>query len=215
MTLEDWAQREGPEQSADAVAGRIMEIGAEMPDASVMAFTPPPIRGLSTTGGVEGYVQVRGGRTTAEIKAISDRFVEAANQRPELRNVRVTLDTGIPKYEASVDRQKAEAVGGPVDQVFTTMQSTFGSLYVNDFTLLGRNWQVNLQSEGEFRSHPEDLRRVFVRSTYGEMIPVSSLVNLERGAGADILNRFNLYPSAKLLADPGPGYTTGDALLAL
>ncbi|WP_417546917.1 efflux RND transporter permease subunit [Marinobacter segnicrescens] len=215
VTLEDWSKREGPGQSADAVAGKIMGIGAGMPDARVMAFTPPPIRGLSTTGGVEGYVQVRGGRTTAELKSIADRFSQAANQRPELQNVRVTLDTGIPKYEATVDREKAQAAGVPVDQVFITMQSTFGSLYVNDFTLLGRNWQVNLQSEGEFRSHPEDLRRVFVRSQYGEMIPVSSLVDLERSAGADILNRFNLYPSAKLLADPGPGYTTGDALQAL
>ncbi|MGM0569806.1 MAG: efflux RND transporter permease subunit [Pseudomonadota bacterium] len=215
VTLEDWSEREGPGQSADAVAGKIMGIGAGMPDAQVMAFTPPPIQGLSTTGGVEGYVQVRGGRTTAELKEISDQFAQAANQRPELQNVRVTLDTGIPKYEASVDREKAQAAGVPVDQVFTTMQSTFGSLYVNDFTLLGRNWQVNLQSEGEFRSHPDDLRRVFVRSEYGEMIPVSSLVDLERNAGADILNRFNLYPSAKLLADPGPGFTTGDALQAL
>lgn len=215
VTLEDWSEREGPGQSADAVAGKIMGIGAGMPDARVMAFTPPPIQGLSTTGGVEGYVQVRGGRTTAELKAIADQFAQAANQRPELQNVRVTLDTGIPKYEASVDREKAQAAGVPVDQVFTTMQSTFGSLYVNDFTLLGRNWQVNLQSEGEFRSHPEDLRRVFVRSEYGEMIPVSSLVDLERSAGADILNRFNLYPSAKLLAEPGPGFTTGDALQAL
>ncbi|MCK7544511.1 multidrug efflux RND transporter permease subunit [Marinobacter bryozoorum] len=215
VTLEDWSEREGPGQSADAVAGKIMGIGAGMPDARVMAFTPPPIQGLSTTGGVEGYVQVRGGRTTAELKAIADQFAQAANQRPELQNVRVTLDTGIPKYEASVDREKSQAAGVPVDQVFTTMQSTFGSLYVNDFTLLGRNWQVNLQSEGEFRSHPEDLRRVFVRSQYGEMIPVSSLVDLERSAGADILNRFNLYPSAKLLAEPGPGFTTGDALQAL
>ncbi|WP_372957446.1 efflux RND transporter permease subunit [Marinobacter sp.] len=215
VTLEDWSEREGPGQSADAVAGKIMGIGAGMPDAQVMAFTPPPIQGLSTTGGVEGYVQVRGGRTTAELKEISDQFAQAANQRPELQNVRVTLDTGIPKYEASVDREKAQAAGVPVDQVFTTMQSTFGSLYVNDFTLLGRNWQVNLQSEGEFRSHPDDLRRVFVRSENGEMIPVSSLVDLERNAGADILNRFNLYPSAKLLADPGPGFTTGDALQAL
>lgn len=215
VTLEDWSERTEPGQSASEIAGKIMGIGAGLPDAFVMAFVPPPIQGLSTTGGVEGYVQVRGGRTTAELKAIADKFVQAANERPELQNVRVTLDTSIPRYDATVDREKAQAAGVPVDQIFTTMQSTFGSLYVNDFTLLGRNWQVNLQSEGEFRSHPDDLRRVFVRSQYGEMIPVSSLVNLERSAGADILNRFNLYPSAKLLADPGPGYTTGDAMEAL
>ncbi|MCK0105191.1 multidrug efflux RND transporter permease subunit [Marinobacter sp. S0848L] len=215
VTLEDWAEREGEGQGAADIAKKIMGIGFGMPEAFVIAFTPPPIQGLSTTGGVEGYIQARGGRTPAEIKAISDKFTQAANARPELTNVRVTLDTGIPRYKANVDREKAQAAGVPIDQIFTTMQSTFGGLYVNDFTLEGRNWQVNLQSEGEFRSHPGDLRKVFVRSNYGEMIPLSSLVELERTSGPDILNRFNVYPAAKLLADPGPGYTTGAALAAL
>lgn len=215
VTLEDWAEREGEGQGAADIANKIMGIGFGMPEAFVIAFTPPPIQGLSTTGGVEGYIQARGGRTPAEIKAMADRFTQAANQRPELTNVRVTLDTGIPRYQAIVDREKAQAAGVPVDQIFTTMQSTFGGLYVNDFTLQGRNWQVTLQSEGEFRSHPDDLRKVFVRSSYGEMIPLSSLVELERVSGPDILNRFNVYPAAKLLADPTPGHTTGEALTAL
>ncbi|MBJ6136748.1 efflux RND transporter permease subunit [Marinobacter litoralis] len=215
VTLEDWAEREGEGQGAADIAKKIMGIGFGMPEAFVIAFTPPPIQGLSTTGGVEGYIQARGGRTPAEIKAMADKFTQAANARPELTNVRVTLDTGIPRYKANVDREKAQAAGVPIDQIFTTMQSTFGGLYVNDFTLEGRNWQVNLQSEGEFRSHPGDLRKVFVRSNYGEMIPLSSLVELERTSGPDILNRFNVYPAAKLLADPGPGYTTGAALAAL
>ena len=215
VTLEDWAEREGEGQKAADIANKIMGIGFGMPEAFVIAFTPPPIQGLSTTGGVEGYIQARGGHTPAEIKAMADQFTQAANARPELQNVRVTLDTGIPRYKANVDREKAQAAGVPIDQIFTTMQSTFGGLYVNDFTLQGRNWQVNLQSEGEFRSHPDDLRRVFVRSNYGEMIPLSSLVELERVSGPDILNRFNVYPAAKLLADPSPGFTTGDALAAL
>jgi len=215
VTLEDWAEREGEGQAAADIAKKVMGIGFGMPEAFVIAFTPPPIQGLSTTGGVEGYIQARGGRTPAEIKAMADGFTQAANARPELTNVRVTLDTGIPKYRANVDREKAQAAGVPIDQIFTTMQSTFGGLYVNDFTLQGRNWQVNLQSEGEFRSHPDDLRKVFVRSNYGEMIPLSSLVELERTSGPDILNRFNVYPAAKLLADPTPGHTTGEALTAL
>lgn len=215
VTLEDWSERTGPGEDAASVAGKIMGLGAKIKEANVIAFTPPPIQGLSTTGGVEGYIQARGGRTPDEIKAMADRLTRAANERPELTNVRVTLDTGIPRYRASVDRQKAEASGVPIDQIFSTMQSTFGALYVNDFTLEGRNWQVNLQSEGEFRSQPDDLRKVFVRSEYNEMIPLSSLVTMERTSGPDILNRFNVYPAAKLLANPGPGYTTGDALAAL
>ncbi|KPQ02955.1 efflux RND transporter permease subunit [Marinobacter sp. HL-58] len=215
VTLEDWSERTGEGQDAASVAGKIMELGAGVKEADIVAFTPPPIQGLSTTGGVEGYIQARGGKSPDEIKAMADKLTAEANERPELQNVRVTLNTGVPRYEADVDRQKAEASGVPIDQIFSTMQSTFGALYVNDFTLEGRNWQVNLQSEGEFRSHPDDLRKVFVRSEYNEMIPLSSLVKLERSSGPDILNRFNVYPAAKLLADPAPGYTTGDALRVL
>src|SRR5690606_976817 len=115
----------------------------------------------------------------------------------------------------NVDREKAQAAGVPIDQIFTTMQSTFGGLYVNDFTLQGRNWQVTLQSEGEFRSHPDDLRKVFVRSNYGEMIPLSSLVELGWSRGPDILRLFEVCPASKRLAGPTPGHTTGAALPAL
>ena len=95
------------------------------------------------------------------------------------------------------------------------MQATFGSTYVNDFTYQGRLWQVNLQAEGEYRVSPENLRNVFVRANSGAMVPVSSLVTAERVSGADILNRFNLYVSAKIMADPAPGFTTGQAKDAL
>ncbi|MDF2095052.1 efflux RND transporter permease subunit [Aquibaculum arenosum] len=213
--LSDWSEREGPGQDAASMAGRVMGMGADIQEANVISFIPPPIMGLSLTGGVEGYLQVRGGATTAEIEAIAQRLVAAANERPELINVRTTLNTGIPRFAAEVDREKAKALGVPINEIFDAMQSTFGSLYVNDFTLSGRNWQVNLQSEGEFRSKPEDLRRVFVRSSYGDMLPLSSLVTLERTAGADINNRFNVFPAAKLLADPAPGYTSGEAKVVM
>jgi multidrug efflux pump len=213
--LADWDERSGPGQDAASLAGRIMGLGAEIREAQVIAFIPPPIMGLSLTGGVEGYLQVRGGATVEEIEATAQRLVAAANARPELANARTTLNTGIPRFHAEVDREKAKALGVPINQVFEAMQSTFGSLYVNDFTLAGRNWQVNLQSEGAFRSQPEDLRQVFVRSSFGELLPLSSLVRLERISGADINNRFNVNPSAKFLADPAPGHTTGEAKAAM
>ncbi|HSH26485.1 MAG TPA: efflux RND transporter permease subunit, partial [Wenzhouxiangella sp.] len=128
---------------------------------------------------------------------------------------RTTLDTSIPRYHADVDRDKALAAGVPIGQIFATMQATFGALYVNDFMLAGRNWRVNLQSEGEFRSQQQDLDKVFVRSNSGELIPLSSLVTLERSAGADVINRFNVNPAAKIMADAAPGYTTGQAKAAL
>ncbi len=213
--LSHWDERTEPGQSAQALAGRIMGIGTQIPSANVISFVPPPIMGLSLTGGVEGYLQVRGNATPERINALAGEITAAGNARPELVNVRTTLQTDIPRYSATVDREKARAAGVPVDQIFETMQSTFGSLYVNDFSLAGRNWQVNLQSEAEFRSHPEDLRRVFVRSTFGELVPLSSLIEMERQPGPDLINRFNIYTAAKLTAEPAPGYTTAQAKAAL
>lgn len=213
--LANWDERSRPDQHAAALAGRIMGIGAGIPEGLVIAFIPPPIMGLSLTGGVEGYLQVRGGASVQEIATMGQRLAAAANERPEVVNARTTLNTGIPRFNAVVDREKAKALGVPINQIFEAMQSTFGSLYVNDFTLAGRNWQVNLQSESSFRSQPEDLRRVFVRSQSGELLPLSSLVTLERTAGADLNNRFNVNPAAKFLADPAPGYTSGEAKAAI
>ncbi|TWI75359.1 HAE1 family hydrophobic/amphiphilic exporter-1/multidrug efflux pump [Desulfobotulus alkaliphilus] len=209
--LTDWREREEPGQHAQAVAGKIMGIGMGVPEANVFAFTPPPIQGLSLTGGVEGYLAVRGDITPGEIEALGQKLMAAANARPELMNARITLDTGIPRFHAEVDREKARAMGVPINHIFETMQSTFGSLYVNDFIFAGRNWQVNMQSEKDFRSQPEDLNKVFVRSSHGEMLPLSSLVTLERTSGADIINRFNLNTAARFMADPSPGYTSGQA----
>ena len=214
-SLSDWSRRSGEGQDAMSLTQRIMGMGMSMPEGMVIAFAPPPIQGMSLTGGVEGYLEVRGDSTTEEIFAMANGVMQAANDRPELANARTTLDISIPRYKADVDRDKALAAGVSVGQIFQTMQATFGSLYVNDFTLAGRNWQVNLQSEGEFRSKPEDLNKVFARSETGELIPLSSLIRLERTIGADVLNRFNVNTAAKIMADAAPGYTSGQAKLAL
>ena len=215
INLTEWRERTGPGQDAAAIAGRVMGMGMGIQEANVMAFVPPPIQGLSLTGGVEGYLQMRGDVSINEMEAIAQRFVAGANKRPELINVRTTLDTSIPRYQAEVDREKAKAMDVSIPQIFDALRSTFGALYVNDFSYNGRLWQVNLQSEAEFRMQPEDLNKVFVRSNPGEMIPISSLVTLERVRGADVLSRFNLYPAARVMAEPAPGRTSGQAKEAM
>ena len=213
--LTDWKDRTGPGQDAVSLTGRVMGMGAGISEAMIFAFTPPPIQGMSLTGGVEGYLEVRSDATPQEIEALAQRVVAAANERPELVGVRTTLDTSIPRYRAEVDREKARAAGVAINQIFETMQSTCGSVYVNDFTLAGRNWQVKLQSEADFRNRPEDLSKVFVRSAAGTMFPLSSLITLERVSGPDTINRFNVYRAAKIMGDPAPGFTTGQAKATL
>lgn len=213
--LENWSEREGDGQSAEALAGKVMGIGAGIPEASVMAFSPPPIQGISITGGFEAYLQSRGDSSIQELGARAQEIVAKANERPELTNVRSTLDTMIPKYHAEIDREKAYSQDVSVDAILQAMQSTFGSTYVNDFTLFGRNYQVNIQSEADFRSEADDIRKIFVRSRGGELVPVANLVTLERTQGPDMVERMNVFPAAKLLGDPAPGYSSGQAIAAM
>jgi hydrophobe/amphiphile efflux-1 (HAE1) family protein len=213
--LADWGERTAPGQDAASITGKIMGMGFGIEEANVFAFTPPPIQGLSLTGGVEGYLQSRGDVDATGLQSMSNRFRQAVADRPEIGSLQITFDANVPRYRAEVDRDQVRALGVPLNSVFQAMQATFGQLYVNDFTLLGRNWQVNLQAEGEFRSRPEDLRRVYVRAESGAMVPLSSLVRLERSADTDMIDRYNLFPSARILGEPAPGFTSGEAKVAL
>lgn len=216
VPLKDWSERTTKELDARNFTETVTQMGSEKTQRSamIMAFNPPPISGMSTTGGFEGFIQDRAAQGTLALAEISQRFVEAASQRPELEDVRTTFDANIPQYFVDLDRNKARALGVPVNEVFTAMQSTFGSFYVNDFTLFGRTYQVSMQAESDFRRKPEDLNQVFVRSAGGEMIPLSSLVTVRRVLGPDTFERFNVYPSAKVMGKPAPGYSSGLALQA-
>src|SRR5690606_35653174 len=206
ITLKDWSERKEPGQDSLSFVQNVLGIGAAIPEANVVAFSPPPITGMSSTGGFEVYVQSRLAAPPEVIEATTRKLVAAANERPELAGVRTTLDTQVPSFDMRVDRAKARALGVPINTVDEAMQSTFGSLYVNDFTLFGRNYQVNLQSEAPFRAGAEDLKQVFVRSNDGHMVPLSSLVEARRGRGPDLIERFNVFPAAKVMGNPAAGF---------
>ncbi len=215
VNMKNWSERTDPEDDTRALAGKFMGINATIPEAMVLAINPPPITGMSITGGFEGYLQSRTGQPAVQVAEVANRLVAAASERPELTGVQTTLTTNVPQYHIELDRAKARALNVPIDAVFTTMQSTFGNLYVNDFTLMGRIFRVTVQSEAEFRAKPEDLRHVFVRSTTGEMIPLDSLLTVERIIGPDLIERFNAFTAAKIMGGPAPGYSSGQALLAM
>ncbi|HET8791347.1 MAG TPA: multidrug efflux RND transporter permease subunit [Modicisalibacter sp.] len=212
VTLEDWSERD---ITAQQLVGKTFAIGSTMPDGQVIAFNPPPIQGLSTTGGFEGYLQSTEGASPQEIEATAQKVVAAANERPELTQVRTTINTQVPSYKATIDRDKARSMGIPLSEIYATMQSTFGRLYVNDFTLFGRNFQVNLQSEAQYRETPDDLNNIYVRADSGAMVPLSSVVSMERQQAPSIIQRFNLFPSAKIQGQAAPGYSSGQALDAM
>ncbi|MBD3777433.1 MAG: efflux RND transporter permease subunit, partial [Thiotrichales bacterium] len=206
VKLKHWDERQSPELHSQAIVGQLFGQFMAIPDAFSIPIGMPTIMGMSMTGGFEAYLQNRNGTGSQALSQVVDEFIAKASQRPELQQVRTTFSTKVPQYQAILDREKAQSMQVSAKEVFAAMQATFGSLYVNDFNLYGRTYKVNLQSEAAFREKPEDLSQVFVRADGGEMIPLSSLVKFERMTGADVVDRFNLFPAAKLMGEPAPGY---------
>jgi multidrug efflux pump len=215
VTLKDWSERKDPRQEAAALAASFGALNANFKDGVVIGFNPPPIQGMSTTGGFEMYLQDRTGGSLSSLADAANRVVQAAAKRPELQGVSTTFSTNVPQYRIDVDREKAKAIGIPITTIFDTMQSSFGSLYVNDFTLFGRTYRVNLSSEADFRETPDDLRHVFVRSDKGVMVPLNELVTVTRIVGPDTVDRFNIFPAAKILGSPSSGHSSGQAIAAM
>lgn len=215
IKLKPWDERKAPGQSAEALVGRLYGIAAGISQGLVLTFNLPPINGMSTTGGFEGYLQSRTGADAYELADAVGRVQAAAAKRPEIAYVQSTFNVNSPQLHIELDRERALAMGVDVDEVFSVMQATFGSYYVNDFNKLGRTFQVKLQSEGDYRRTPEDIGRVYVRSNSGDMIPLTALVTVQRTTGPEVMERFNIFPAAKIMGAPAPGYSSGQALSAM
>ncbi len=213
VPLKPWDERTGDDNlSPGAVVNSVFAAGAKAKDALFFAVEPPPIEGLSNVGGFEMYIQSRGRGSPQELAEVVQKFVQAASQRPELAGVMTTYSASVPQMRIELDREKAMTLGVPVPEVFDTLQSTFGALYVNDFNRSGRVYQVQLQSEPRFRAYPEDIRNVYVRAKSGELVPLTALASVREVKGPETVERFNVFTSAKILGGAAPGYSSGDAI---
>nr|WP_314181541.1 multidrug efflux RND transporter permease subunit [uncultured Campylobacter sp.] len=215
VKLKDWSQRKTPDSQADALTGPFNGMLWGSKESMSFVVNVPPIMGLSMTGGFEMYLQNKSGKSYSQIEADVKKVVAAAKARPDLTSVRSTLETNYRQFKIDVDRQKAQMFGVSESEIFSAIGSTFGSYYVNDFNLFGKSYRVYARGEEGFRNNPEDLRKIYVRSKGGEMIPLNSVATLTRILGPDIVDRFNLFPAAKIQGDPKPGYTSGDAIKAI
>ncbi|MEL3928453.1 multidrug efflux RND transporter permease subunit [Aeromonas enteropelogenes] len=216
VTLKDWKERQGEGQDSFSLAKTFQGLSLMgLADGFTATFNPPPITGMSTTGGLEGYLQNRG---TGDVHAFAgevQRLLDAAKERPEFASVTTTFRANVPQVFLDLDREKAKALGLPINAVFDTMQATFGQVYVNDFNQFGRTYRVQLQSEADYRAKKDDIRNVYVRSNTGEMIPLTSLVTVRDATGPELVERFNIFPAAKIMAQPAPGVSSGQAIKAL
>lgn len=212
VNMVPWAERE---LTAEQLVGKIMRLGAQIEGGSAMAFNMPPIMGLSTTGGFTGYLQSFEGASPDELYQASLKLMRAAGEHPQLARVFTTFNVNVPSFRAEIDQQKALSYGVSLESLNSTLSNTFGNGFVNFFSYRGRNFQVYLQNEDDYRKTPDDVANVYVRGGSGERIPLSEFVTLERKAAPAVVTRFGVYTGAQFQGGPAPGYSSGQAIQAM
>jgi HAE1 family hydrophobic/amphiphilic exporter-1/multidrug efflux pump len=185
---------------------------AGIKEGLVLAFPPPPILGLGNAGGFEFYIQNRGEGGAQRLAQVLGQFLERAGKDPRFMYVQTLWRSNVPQLYVDVDREKAKALGVPIDSLYSSLAATLGTFYVNDFNKFGRTWQVLMSAEPSYRQRPDSIGEIYVRSTRGEMIPLKSLANVQYSSGPDSLDRFNNLPAVKLLGQGAPGVSSGQAI---
>lgn len=215
VALKSFEERKGAADSGPAIAARLQKKFGAIQDAFIAIFPPPPVRGLGTTGGFKLYVQDRGGLGTDALYAATRELIAKASERPELAGLFSSYTVNVPQLFADVDRAKAKSLGVNLGALFETMQANLGSIYVNDFNRFGRTYQVVVQADAPFRDEASDIGLLRTRSAAGDMIPLSTLVQVREAYGPDRVMRYNGYPASDLSGVPAPGYSSGQAEKAL
>ncbi|PHJ56632.1 RND transporter [Nostoc linckia z18] len=215
-TLKPWDERSRPDQSVQAIIGRLQGKLLSIPEARVFPVNPPPIQGLGNFGGFVFQLQDRRGNSGLESLVQSmGQLLGRANQTPGLRAVFSTFAADTPQLLVEVDRNKAKSLQVPIDDIFSTLQTALGSQYVNDFNLQQRNYRVYIQADEQFRSNPKDIGKLYVRSQKNQMIPLSNLVKVTPTVGAQTINHYNLFRSIEINGSAAPGSSSGDAIKAM
>jgi multidrug efflux pump len=214
-TLKPFAERQNADQSGAAVAGQLNQAYGEIQDAFVVMFPPPPVAGLGTTGGFKLQLEDKASLGYEAMDAAVKAFMAKAYQTPELAGMFTSWQVNVPQLYADIDRTKARQLGVPVTEIFDTMQIYLGSLYVNDFNQFGRTYSVRAQADAPYRARAEDIGLLKVRSTSGEMIPLSALLNVDSTFGPERAMRYNGYLSADINGGPAPGFSSGQAQAAI
>ncbi|MDZ8236982.1 MAG: efflux RND transporter permease subunit [Nostoc sp. ChiQUE01a] len=214
--LKPWKERTEQSQSVYGILQRLNKKLSAITEARAIAVNAPPVRGLSTTGGFEFIIQDRTG--SAPIESLVDttqKFIAAANKKPVLQRVFTQFTADTPQFEIQVNRNQAKALNVEINDIFGALQSYLGSQYVNNFVQGQRQYRVYVQADGVYRSNPDDIGKLYVRSTTGAMVPLSSLVKVTPFVGPKTISHYNLYRSIKVQGAPAPGASSGEAIKAM
>jgi hydrophobe/amphiphile efflux-1 (HAE1) family protein len=214
-TLQPFADRTKAADSAQTEIARVFDAGQQIRTATVFPFNPPPVIGLGASGGFEYQLESFEGADPASMASVVQGLVAAANQDHRLARVFSTYGASAPSLYLDIDREKAQALGLTINDVFTTLQATLGSYFINNFNLFGRTWQVNLESEAANRRDVSDLWDIYIRNAKGAMVPLQSIASLRIVTGPQVITRYNNYRSVTVDGSAAPGVASGSSLAAM
>jgi HAE1 family hydrophobic/amphiphilic exporter-1 len=215
ISLKPWDERNTPQTEYFGLIAELNKRIATVTGGLGYVFSPPPIPGIGTAGGVTFMLQDRSGKGTAYLAENARKFQEIVSKRPEFSHVSTTLEPAVPMLYAEVDRDKARAQGVPLKELYSTLQTYYGGSYVNLFNRFGRTWQVYVQADAEYRKSTEDLQYYYVKNTDGKSVPLSTLVKFKLTSGPAFTVRFNEYESAQFNIDPARGVSNAQAMAIL
>ncbi len=215
VTLKPFEERVAAGIKTEDIINNLRAKLGTMQEAFTLVISPPPVRGIGTGGGFKLYVEDRRGRGADALAAVTNELVARANQEPGLTSVFTLFNTNTPKVYADIDRAKAEMLGVPVNNVFSTLNVYLGSAYVNDFNYLGRTYRVQVQADGQFRREVRDIANLKTRNERGDMVPLGSVATFKDLTGPYRVPHNNLYPAAEVQGSTLPGFSTGQAIAAM
>lgn len=215
VILKPWDQRTKKSEGADAVQNEFNKFGATIPQGQVITFNPPAIQGLGTVGGFEFWLQNRGSKDFAYLEEMTNKFIAEGKKNPALTNLVASISANNEQLYVNLDRSKARSLEVSIGEIYRTLQSLFGSYYVNNFNMYGRVYRVMVMAEPKRRLTPGDIEQIYVKSATNQMVPLSSLIQLQNSAGPNLVSRFNAFPSAKITGSSAPGYSSGQAMSAM
>ncbi|MUI55241.1 efflux RND transporter permease subunit [Aliivibrio fischeri] len=218
VKLKPWGERNDMDgdNSSFAITNRINGRAAmELPEAVIFAMGAPAVPGMGAASGFEFVLEDTLGRSRTDLANVMNQVIQTANQQPEIQYTFSTFRANVPHYYVDIDREKAKQLGVSLGSIFQTLQGNLGSMYVNDFTMFGKNFRVTMQADGQYRSSMDDLDKFHVRASPGQMVPLSTLVTYDTVFEPDVAWRYNMYRSAVIQGQPAAGYSSGDAIAAM
>jgi len=215
VTLKDWKDRKSREEQFQVIKQHLNAELSKLPEGIAFDFSPPAIPGVGTSGGFTFVLEDRAGKDVPFLASNLNTFIAAASKRPEIAGLSTTFLPSVPQQFVDVDEDKVLKQGVPINDVYRTIQAFMGGLFVNYFNRFGRQWQVYIEAEGEYRTKAENVGQFYVRNNKGEMVPLSALTKFESRAGPEFTMRYNMYRSAQINGNAAPGYSSAQAMKAL